>query len=127
MQPRRGFTLIELIAVVVVLAILSAVALPRFFDHGDAARDAADDGALGGIRTALQMAHMQHRMDDAPASAWVTDLADVAPVMQTGALPEGMSISGNRLIDQRGNRYQLIPETATEPARLEQTGGGGWS
>ena len=39
-RARSAFTLIELIAVIVVLAILSGVALPRYFDYADKAKEA---------------------------------------------------------------------------------------
>jgi len=50
---RAGFTLVELIAVVVILAIISAVALPRFFDYQTQARAAACRGTLGGVRAGV--------------------------------------------------------------------------
>ncbi len=49
----RGFTLIELIAVIVVLAILSAVAIPRYFDYAASARSASTSAILGSVRTAI--------------------------------------------------------------------------
>lgn len=53
MTLRRGFTLIELIAVIVVLAILSAVAIPRYFDYASNARSATVRATLGAVRSAV--------------------------------------------------------------------------
>lgn len=49
----RGFTLIELIAVVVVLAVLAGVALPKYFNYASQAKESACKGALGGIRAGI--------------------------------------------------------------------------
>lgn len=52
-SSQRGFTLIELIAVIVVLAILSAVAIPRYFDYAASARSASTKAILGAVRSGI--------------------------------------------------------------------------
>ena len=46
-RNRAGFTLIELVTVIVILGILSAVALPVYLDYRTDAKIAATKGALG--------------------------------------------------------------------------------
>lgn len=50
---RKGFTLIELMAVVLILAILAGVALPKFFNYSAQAKVASCKGALGGMRAGI--------------------------------------------------------------------------
>ena len=56
-SSQRGFTMIELVVVIVILGILAAFALPRFMGLENQARVAALNGMTGSIRSAANMAH----------------------------------------------------------------------
>ncbi len=81
-RVRSAFTLVELIAVMVVLAILAGVAAPRFFSYGDQARTAALDGSLGGMRSAIAQFYAVRASEDNPVYPTEVELATVGVVMQ---------------------------------------------
>ena len=57
---QKGFTLIELIVVIVILGILAATALPRFINVATDARMAAMNGMAGGLRSAVVLAQSRY-------------------------------------------------------------------
>ncbi|MDZ7887982.1 MAG: type II secretion system protein [Pseudomonas sp.] len=56
-RQQGGFTLIELIMVIVILGILAAFALPKFADFSGQARYSTINGALGSVRSANAIVH----------------------------------------------------------------------
>lgn len=58
-KSKKGFTLIELVMVIVILAILAAVAIPRFIDLQSDARTASAKGIGGALAGAANILHSQ--------------------------------------------------------------------
>ncbi|RTL57863.1 MAG: prepilin-type N-terminal cleavage/methylation domain-containing protein [Rhodocyclaceae bacterium] len=87
-----GFTLIELIIVITIIAILAAVALPRFIDAQKDARTAKANAIFGSIRSAAALAKSRCELDSAAVSGTIA--SPCAPKSATSTvLMDGQSVA----------------------------------
>ena len=105
---RKGFTLIELIAVIVVLAILAGVALPKYFDYSAQAKVSACKGALGGVRGGIANFYANASIGGTAAYPTHAQLTTLGTVMQE-PLPENPYNSSAAVRDADGTWVSGAP------------------
>ncbi len=94
-KQHSGFTLIELVAVIVILGILAATAVPRFMNLQGAAAQAAVNGVAGSLESASALNHAVAVAVAAGLTTLVADpYYDVAKCSDTFALLQGGTPAG---------------------------------
>ncbi len=76
MRRQSGFTIIEIIIVVIILGLLAATALPRFLAITDDAEDASIDGIAGGFASAVGLVRGQWEVEGRPSDNFSTTATD---------------------------------------------------
>ncbi|WP_070989583.1 prepilin-type N-terminal cleavage/methylation domain-containing protein [Halofilum ochraceum] len=104
MNKQQGFTLIELVAVIVILGALAVVALPRFINLQDEANEAALEGVAG-----------------AAGSAMAVNLAGVLASDQNAENVDNCNDVGALLQGGLASNYEAENETINPPNGTEAT------
>jgi MSHA pilin protein MshA len=117
---QRGFTLIELVVVIVILGILAAFALPRFMGLETQARAASVRALEGSLRSAAAMAHSVYVATGSTA-ATMTLPGVVTPINVTQTYPNRNSIA---LTLQDGVIDTAVAPAAPTPGRFTSNGNG---
>ncbi len=110
-KAQGGFTLIELVIIIVLLGLLAAVALPRYLDLSDEALTASCDGVFGAVLSQAAINVADPDIGDGIGSPG--SIADAIPTLGGGAVvtEEGtgvdISIDGTDCPD---NTYEIPAE-----------------
>ncbi|MCX7121088.1 MAG: type II secretion system protein [Gammaproteobacteria bacterium] len=88
---QHGFTMIELIVVLVLIAILATIAVPRFLNLNSSSKQNATDAIAASLTTVSASNYAQRSANSATGSA-ITNCTDVGPLL-SGGLPAGYSIT----------------------------------
>ena len=111
-KTRSGFTLIELVIVVLVLGIIAAAASPRLFDTANDARDSSTRHSLAVVRGAVELFRSTNGNYPAAASIATTLL----PFLQ-GPFPETQAGT---------NQNNTVVASTENPITTVVAGGAGW-
>ena len=120
-RNQSGFTLIELVMVIVILGILAATAIPRFADLSDQAEDAATKGVVGAVRSGIGIYYAVNLGSGYPTSldsstSGPGDASSANPlfevVLAQGGITEGWTRVGTDQYDApNGSSYYYTPST----------------
>ena len=114
-QVARGFTLVEILIVVVILGILAAIVIPQFTNASESAKSSSLVSQIQTIRSQLELAQVQHNgtYPDLVTDGWDVMTGETEAVAAYTAGDDSGNEVGPYLQQAPGNPFAADPDAST--------------